>query len=109
LYWYYWNTYIGSDPQYSSAYASMMQYLAGGKLGGPCASLSSGPSTTWTCNFTEAGGTTALWVWTTLESGDTITVPSGYVDYRDLSGGPATTVSSGQSISITTMPIMLEQ
>jgi hypothetical protein len=109
LYWYYWNTYIGSDSQYSTAYASMMQYLVGGKLGGPCAPLAGGPSTTWTCNFTEAGGTTALWVWTTSESGDTITVPSGYMDYRDLSGGPATTVSSGQSISITTMPIMLEQ
>ena len=108
LYWYYWNTYIGSDPRYATAYHSMMQYLLGGKFGGPCTSTVVGAATTWTCNFTESGAQTALWVWTPSETGSSFTVPSGYVDYRDLTG-TKTTVSGGRSITIGPMPIMLEQ
>lgn len=106
LYWYYWNTYIGSDPQYATAYKYMMQYLVGGKFNtsNPCA-LSSG--TTWTCPFTEASAKAALWVWTTDEAGANFTVPSGFTDYRDLTG-TTTTVSAGQSIAISVEPIMLE-
>jgi hypothetical protein len=106
LYWYYWNTDIGSDPQYATAYNSMMQYLVGGTFGGPCALLS---GTTWTCPFTESNGTAALWVWTTDEGGTSFTVPSGYVDDRGLTGASPTTVSGGESISISVEPILLEQ
>ena len=86
----------------------MMQYMVGGKFAGPCAPVAGAGGETWTCNFTEAGGTTALWVWTTNESGTTFTVPSGYIDYLDLTGGK-TTVTSGQSLPIGTTPVMLEQ
>jgi hypothetical protein len=105
LWWYYWNTYIGSQPQYATAYSYMMQYLLGGKFGGPCV-LTSG--TTWTCPFTEANGTLALWVWTTDENGASFTVPSGYVDYVDLTGAKTAT-SGGLSITISVLPITLEQ
>jgi len=105
LYWYYWNTYIGSQLQYATAYSYMMQYLVGGKFGGPCV-LTTG--TTWTCPFTEASGTVALWVWTTDENGASFTAPSGYVDYVDLTGAQTAT-SGGSSITISVLPIMLEQ
>lgn len=102
--WYKWNQTIGGVPQYETDYYYMMKYLEGGKFpSGPCA----GTGTLWTCNFTEANGATALWVWTTSESGGTYSVPSGFKDYRDLSGN-TTNVSSGQSINITVEPVMLE-
>jgi len=107
LYWYYWNTYIGSDPQYATAYYSMMRSLLGGKFSAPC---SSGGNATWTCSFTEANGTVAQWVWTTSEAGASYTVPSGYTDYWDLSGSSQpTTVTAGQTITIGVEPFMLEQ
>lgn len=107
LNWYKWNQTIGSSPQYESAYYNTMQYLGGGKFGGPCTSVG-GTSGTWTCNFTESNGTAALWVWTPNEAGANFTVPSGYVDYLDMTGAK-TTVSAGESITIGTLPIMLEQ
>jgi len=57
---------------------------------------------------TEANGTAALWVWNTDENGASFTVPSGYVDYVDLTGAQ-TAISSGSSITISVLPIMLEQ
>lgn len=109
VFWYKWNETIGGNQQYETAYYYMMQYLAGGKFGGPCTFTAGGGATTWTCNFTEADQkTAALWVWTPNEAGTSFTVPAGYVDYLDLSGNK-TTVTSGQSITIGVMPIMLEQ
>lgn len=105
VYWYKWNETIGGNQQYETAYYYMMQYLAGGKFGGPC---SSADGVTWTCSFAEASGTQALWVWTPNESGASFTVPSGYVDYLDLTG-KSNAVTAGSSIPISTMPIMLEQ
>jgi len=107
LYWYYWNTYIGSDPQYATAYSSMMLYLVGGTFSGPCSFTTSGGVQTWTCSFIESNGTAAQFVWTTSESGTTYIVPTGYTDYRDLSGG-TTTVTAGQTITIGVEPFMLE-
>ena len=103
--WYKWNQTIKANAQYETAYHYMMQYLLGGKFGGPCA-----PTTgkIWTCNFTESNGTAALWVWTPHEGGTSFTVPSGYVDYLDLTGAKTTT-KSGDSIDIGVEPIMLEQ
>jgi len=106
--WYKWAQTVGSNPNYDTAYHYMMQYMTGGKFGGPCTSTTNGDVPTWTCNFTESNGTTALWVWTTSEAGTSFTVPSGYVDYRDLSGG-TTNVTGGQNITIGTQPFLLEQ
>jgi hypothetical protein len=50
----------------------------------------------------------ALWVWTTDENGASFTAPSGYVDYVDLTGAQTAT-SGGSSITISVLPIMLEQ
>ena len=50
-----------------------------------------------------------LCLWTPSETGTvTYVVPSGYVDYRDLSGG-TTGVITGESIPITVEPIILEK
>ena len=106
--WYKWNESIGLNSQYETAYYYMMQYLVGGKFAAPCSFTPGGGSSTWTCNFTEAKGTTALWVWTPNEAGTTFTVPSGYIDYVDLSGN-STPVTAGSSITIGVLPIMLEQ
>jgi len=105
--WYKWNATVGHNSQYETAYNSMMQYLGGGKFPSPCSEAATPVAPTWTCNFTEANGTNALWVWTPSESGTNFTVPSGYVDYRDLNGGK-TTVTGGQTIAISVEPIMLE-
>lgn len=108
VFWYKWNETIGGNQQYETAYYYMMQYLPGGKFAGPCTFTAGGGVSTWTCSFTEASGTQALWVWTPSEAGTSFSVPSGYVDYLDLTG-KKTSVSSGQSITIGVMPIMLEQ
>ncbi len=107
LAWYKWNATIGHNSQYETAYYSMTQYLSGGRFAGPCTVEATPVSPTWTCSFTESNGTKALWVWTTSESGGTFSVPTGYVDYRDLNGG-TTVVSAGQAIAITTEPVMME-
>jgi hypothetical protein len=106
--WYYWLNTIGSNPQYDTAYYYMMQYLVGGTFSSPCSFTAANGASTWTCDFTEANGTVALWVWTPSEAGTTFTVPAGFTDYRDLSGG-TTTVTPGQTINIGTEPFMLEQ
>ncbi len=106
--WYKWNESIGLNSQYEAAYYFMMQYLVGGKFSAPCSFTAGGGSSTWICNFTEANGTTALWVWTPNEAGATFTVPTGYVDYLDLTGN-STAVTAGSSITIGVEPIMLEQ
>ena len=103
LYWYYWNTYIGSDPQFATAYYYLMQYLNGGHFSGAAASNGG----IWTAPFIKANGAPALFVWTTSESGATYAVPNGYNDYRDFAGGQ-TAVSVGQNITAGVEPIMLE-
>jgi hypothetical protein len=108
VFWYKWNETIGANQQYETAYYYMMQYLVGGTFSAPCSFTAGGGSSTWTCDFTEADGTSALWIWTPNESGTTYTVPSGYVDYRDLVGG-TTSVTAGQQITIGTEPFMLEK
>ncbi len=105
LVWYSWLPTIGSVAQNETAYYYMMQYLEGGTLTAPCSS--SGSPAVYTCPFTEANSTVALWVWTPSEAGTSYTVPSGYTDYRDLGGG-TTSISGGQTITIGTEPFMLE-
>ncbi len=105
VYWYYWNTNIGQYSNYSTAFYYMMQYLQGGTFGGPCSANAQG---IWTCSFTEASGTQALWVWVPDEAGAVFTVPAGYSDYLDLTGGK-TSVTAGSNIGVTVAPILLEQ
>lgn len=107
LWWFSWNGSIGNGPVgYATAYYQAQLYLTGGHFTG--AASGSGSPPTWTAPFVEGNGKTALWVWTTSESGTTYTVPSGYTNYRDISGG-STPVVAGNSIAITVQPIMLEQ
>jgi hypothetical protein len=103
--WYSWENGVGSVPENASAYASIMQYLNGGTFPGPCSPISG--TQTWTCNFTEANGTNAQFVWTPNEAGASYTVPSGYTDYKDLNGN-TTSVSTGQTITVGVEPFMLE-
>lgn len=106
LFWYFWLDTIGSNSQYETAYYYMMQYMVGGKFTAPA---SSPDNDTWTAPFLESDGQTeALWVWTTNEAGVSFTVPSGYVDYKDLQGN-TTNVSAGQWITLSVQPFLLEQ
>lgn len=107
LTWYSWMVGVGNIPQYETAYFYMMQYMDGGTFSSPCSSATNGGIQTWTCNFIEADGSSALFVWTPTEAGTSYTVPSGYTDYRDLRGG-TTTVTGGQTITIGVEPFMLE-
>jgi hypothetical protein len=105
VFWYFWLDTVGSNPQYETAYYYMMQYLVGGKFSAPA---SSPDTVTWTAPFLESDGTEAVWVWTTDESGTALSVPSGYIDYKDLSGNTHT-VTTGQQITLSTEPYLLEQ
>jgi hypothetical protein len=99
VFWYKWNETVGANQQYDTAYYYMMQYLAGGKFAGPCTFTAGGGVSTWTCDFTESDQkTAALWVWTPNEAGASFTLT-----------GNKTSVTTGQSITIGVMPIMLEQ
>jgi hypothetical protein len=107
IWWFVWNGTIGNGPVgYASAYYWAEQYLIGGHFTG--AASGTGTPPVWTAPFVEGNGKTALWVWTTSESGTTYTVPSNYTDYRDISGG-STPITAGNSIAISVQPIMLEQ
>ena len=105
LMWYSWLLGIGNVGLNDTAYYWMMQYLVGGTVGA-CSNVS---GTVWTCSGTESNGTLTEWVWTTSESsGQTYIVPSGYTDYKDLTGG-VTEVTPGTNVAISVEPIMLEQ
>jgi hypothetical protein len=106
--WYKWDQTIGSNPQYEAAYYNMMQYTIGGHYTAAASFTAGGGASTWTAPFVTASGGNALWVWTPNELGTSFTVPSGYVDYRDLSGNK-TSVAAGQAITIGPEPFFLEQ
>lgn len=109
--WFKWHQTIGDVPAYETAYYDMIQYLAGGKFSSPCSDTTdTGGNQIWSCNFTESSGTSALLVWTPTEGGTVAySIPSGYSDYLDFSGDPATSVSGGQSFNLSPMPILLEK
>lgn len=108
--WYSWKANIGSQPNYAEAWSFMMKNLLGGTFTSPC---SSPDNATWTCSFSETSGKKAQWVWSTNSSGGSYSVPSGYSSYSafnvSTSTSGSTPVSTGQSINITTMPLMLVQ
>jgi hypothetical protein len=120
LTWYYWNTAIGTggqlaNPSYQTAYLLQQTYMLGAHYTASAALIS---GTTWSAPLIEGNGNAAEWVWQTCVSGGTYTscvntgtpyiVPSGYSDYRDLSGG-TTIVTPGETITVTSSPILLEQ
>lgn len=104
--WYKWLQSIGDIPQYEAAYYWMMQNIVGATSSAPCSFTTSGEIQTWTCDFTRADGTRALFVWTPTVTGTTYTVPAGSVDYLDL-GGNTTGISGGRTITIGPEPIMI--
>jgi hypothetical protein len=106
--WYKWNQTIGLTSAYESVYFNAMHYTVGGHYTAAASFTAGGGASTWTAPFVEANGTQALWVWTPNEAGTSYTVPSGYIDYWDLTGAK-TTVTAGQSITIGPEPFLLEQ
>ena len=112
--WYSGNRTIGNGPaSYQDVYQYAQQFMIGGHFTAAASNLS---GSVWTAPFVEANGTVALWVWQSCtagdnacESGTTYTVPANYTDYRDLVAGGVTDVIPGNPISISVMPIMLEQ
>jgi hypothetical protein len=112
LSWFYFNTTIGHNPEYSAAYHQMMEWLVGGHFLAPC----SAAGNIYTCPFIQANGHHALFVWN--PSGDSSYTPVGrYVDYKTLSGETtsisaekisAENKSAGKPVRVGVKPIMLE-
>jgi len=107
LTWYYWNTAIGHVSQNETAYYWTMQYFNNGHFTAAC-QIST--VTTWTCPFSEAGGESALFVWTTSGGSQTYTLPNPnpYVDFRDLQGNTTQITPGETTVPISVEPIMLE-
>jgi hypothetical protein len=102
LSWFYFNTTIGRNPEYATAYKTMMDWVVGGHFTAEC----SAKGDVYSCPFIQANGHHAMFVWSVNGKGKY--VPSSeYVDYKDLDGNTAK-VSSGQPAPIGVKPIMLE-
>ena len=102
LSWYFFNTTIGHNPDYSTAYRSMMDWLVGGHFVAAC----SPSGNVITCPFMQANGHRSMFVWTF--NGESQYSPgTQYVDYKALSGS-TTTLSPGKPLTINVKPIMLE-
>jgi hypothetical protein len=103
--WYDWTGSFEGEG-YDTYYYTMMKWLEGASFTASCTSNGN----VWTCPLTEAGGKKALLVWNT--SGDSNYKPaSQYTDYRSFNGtygGATHNISSGESITIDTFPVMLE-
>lgn len=102
LSWYFFNTTIGHNGNYSSAYHTMMDWLVGGHFTAGC----SASGTVVTCPFIQANGHHAIFVWN-VPGDATYTAPAEYSGYRTVSG-TITAISPGRSITIGVKPIMLE-
>jgi hypothetical protein len=97
--WYYWNTTIGGDTTYDTAYYYMMQYLEGGKFSSTstCTNTS---GTIWTCSFTDANGNSDEWVWTTSTTAQSYSA-SGFSNYWIVEGSSAGTCAAIPSSGFT--------
>jgi len=102
LNWYFFNTTIGRNPDYSNAYHSMMDWLVGGHFTAAC----SASGQLYTCPFIQANGHHAMFVWN-VNGNSSYTPATQYVDFKDLSGG-TTAIPRGRPVSIGVKPIMLE-
>lgn len=99
--WYYFNTTIGHDQNYSAAYHSMMDWLVGGHFTAGCS-----VSGVITCPFAQANGHHALFVWNFNRESSYVPA-ADFVDYRILSGSTVS-INRGQTVPIGVQPIMLE-
>jgi hypothetical protein len=97
-------TSIGGLNTAGEAHGQVSQWVIGSTISQPCAEIPANP-TTFVCSFTRADGYVAQAVWNTAGSA-TYTVPSQYVQYRDLTGALHGVV--GGSVEISTSPILLE-
>ena len=104
VFWYSYMLSVGDVELSQNDYVAMEGLLTGGTLPKPC----SNSAETWTCDFVEPSGTTALWVWTTDEGGVSYIIPDGYSQYRDLHGN-IVPIHAGDPLPITVEPLMLEQ
>jgi hypothetical protein len=87
------------------AYQQVTQWITGVTVTQPCAEIPASP-TTFVCSFTRADGYVAQAVWNTAGLATTYTVPSQYVQYRDLTGALHGVV--GGSVEISTSPFLFE-
>ena len=111
FYWYSWN-----NPNWGTlwnkntglllpgkAYGQVYGWTVGRVLTQPCASDTNG---VWTCVLGGTNGYQAQATWVQGVS-QTYNVPTQYISYRDLLGNKAA-ITSGQQITVTTSPILLE-
>jgi hypothetical protein len=85
------------------AYQQLYYWMVGAKMSQPYTVQ----GTVYTCGFTRPGGYQALAVWdANRASPSSFTVPSGYVQYRDLAGNLYSI--SGSTVTIGIEPILLE-
>jgi len=100
--WFFFNTTIGRNPDYSSVYHSMMALLVGGHFIAEC----SASGDLYTCPFVQSNGRKAMFVWN-VSGNKSYTPPGEYADFKHLSGG-TTEITPGRSVSVGVKPIMLE-
>ncbi|MGA6982699.1 MAG: hypothetical protein WBZ11_14180 [Candidatus Sulfotelmatobacter sp.] len=100
--WYYFNTTIGRNPDFSNAYHFMMRLLVGGHFTAECSASGS----VYTCPFVETNGHHALFAWN-VSGQSAYNPPAQYVAYKDLAGN-ATKSAPGRPVTIGVKPIMLE-
>ncbi len=108
FYWYGWDNqngwgtlYVNGPTIAATAYTQVATWLVGSTLPTQCAQGSDG---NWTCQITEANGTSALAIWN--PSGNVSYTPaSNYTRYRDLLGNVVTIIGS---VTIGPEPILLE-
>jgi hypothetical protein len=84
------------------AYGQVYNWLVGATWG----TCTEG-SPQWTCTLTRAGGYQAEVIWNTDNSVTSVSVPSPYTQYHDLTGNVHTGVGSG-TVTVTGQPILLE-
>ena len=98
--WFYFNTTIGRNPEYATAYKNMMDWLVGGHFTAECTSKGD----VYTCPFVQANGHHALIVWSVGGKG-TYAAGKEYAGYKDLNGN---TAKISGPVTISQKPIMLE-
>lgn len=107
LNWYFFNTTIGRNPEFSNIYHTMMEWLVDGRFEGECApSGTSSAGTIVTCPFLEGKGRHALFIWN-FGGSNTYTPTAQYIDYKTLAGSTII-LDKGKPVMIGAKPIMLE-
>ncbi len=101
--WFFFNTTIGRNSEYASAYKTMMDWLVGGHFTSGC-EVKGGSIIT--CPFVEGNNRMALFAWRIEGEGST-PAPPEYVSYRTLNGA-TTDIPQGRSVPLGPKPIMLE-